>query len=57
MPGLRVVDLSNSNLEKDITQARRMGINAFFTRTDDLDRLLELVQSLENFLLGPAPSC
>jgi CheY-like chemotaxis protein len=56
MPGLKVVDLSNSGLERDIAYARRMGINAFFTPHDDFEMLLQLVQSLENFLLGPAPS-
>jgi len=55
IPGLKVVVLSSSGLEKDIARARGMGINAFFTRSDDFDKLLQLVQSLENFLLGSSP--
>jgi CheY-like chemotaxis protein len=56
IPGLRVVVLSRSCLEKDIADARRTGINAFFTDNEDFGRLFELVRSLENFLLGSAPS-
>lgn len=55
-PRVKVVVLSSSPLEQDITRSRRLGVNAFFTKNSELYKLEKLVKELEDFLLNPRHS-
>jgi CheY-like chemotaxis protein len=52
-PQFKVVVLSNSALEQDITRVRNLGVEAFHTKSEKFTELLEVIKSLENYLLGP----
>jgi CheY-like chemotaxis protein len=52
-PQFKVVVLSNSALEPDIARVRTLGVEAFHTKSEKFTELLDVVKSLENYLLGP----
>jgi CheY-like chemotaxis protein len=52
-PQFKVVVLTNSSLEADIARVRSLGVEAFHTKSEKFTELLEVVKSLENYLLGP----
>jgi len=52
-PQFKVVVLTSSALEQDIARVRSLGVEAFHTKSGKFTELLEVVKSLENYLLGP----
>ncbi len=52
-PQFKVVVLSSSALEQDIARVRTLGVDAFHTKSSKFTELLDVVKSLENYLLGP----
>jgi CheY-like chemotaxis protein len=52
-PQFKVVVLTNSTLENDIARVRGLGVEAFHTKSAKFTELLEVVKSLETYLLGP----
>jgi CheY-like chemotaxis protein len=52
-PQFKVVVLTNSALEQDIARVRGLGVEAFHTKSEKFTELLDVVKSLENYLLGP----
>jgi CheY-like chemotaxis protein len=52
-PQFKVVVLTSSALEHDIARVRALGFDAFHTKSAKFTELLDIVKSLENYLLGP----
>jgi CheY-like chemotaxis protein len=55
-PALKVVVLSGSSVAVDIRELRGLGADAFYTKTAEHDRLMELVGNLEELLLSSGPN-
>jgi hypothetical protein len=45
--------LTSSALEQDIARVKSLGVEAFHTKSAKFTELLEVVKSLETYLLGP----
>jgi len=52
-PQFKIVVLTNSALEADIVRVRSLGVEAFHTKSEKFTELLDVVKSLEIYLLGP----
>ncbi|MDB6125767.1 MAG: putative response regulator, CheY [Pedosphaera sp.] len=52
-PSLKVAVLSGSSILADIQKVQSLGVNAFYTKSIEHARLMELVRNLEAFLLTP----
>jgi two-component system response regulator len=52
-PQFKVVVLTSSALEQDIARVRNLGVEAFHSKSAKFTELLDVVKSLENYLLGP----
>src|SRR5579863_9155559 len=52
-PQFKVVVFTSSALEQDIARVRTLGVEAFHTKSNKFTELLDVVKSLENYLLGP----
>ncbi|MDB6112557.1 MAG: putative response regulator, CheY [Pedosphaera sp.] len=54
--GLKVVVLSGSSMAEDIQKVQSLGAVAFYTKSAQHAKLVELVRSLEGFLLNSGPN-
>lgn len=55
-PGLKVVVLSGSSMAGDIQKVKSLGAGAFYTKSAQNAKLVELVRNLEEFLLNSGPN-
>lgn len=54
-PSLKVVVLSGASIAEDVQRVRSLGADAFYAKSLQHAKLIELVRNLESFMLQPLP--